>query len=73
MQLEDALLEIKTVSMQNEQNIQTQVEKENSKVVQGVNSQIQNLKQAIGTLADAVSDEIENLRRNMYTDLDAQI
>lgn len=36
--LEDAVLEIKSTAMQNEQNIQSQVEKENQKAFQNFNS-----------------------------------
>ncbi|CDW78796.1 UNKNOWN [Stylonychia lemnae] len=72
-ELEDALLEIKTTTQQKEQNIQSALEKENTKVVQTVNSQIINLKQAIGTLADAVSEEIENLKRSIQSDVDIQL
>eukprot|EP00347_Sterkiella_histriomuscorum_P013441 403364695 len=72
-ELEDALLEIKSTSIQTGQNLQEHLEKENSKVVNTVNSQIQSLKQAIGTLADAVSEEIETLRSTMYSEIDVQL
>lgn len=50
----------------NQQNdIQTFFEKENLhiKTVEGLGHQVANLKQAIGTLADVVSEEIEHLRK----------
>ena len=64
------MLEIKSTQIQNEQNLVTNLEKENYKSMNQMTSQISTLKQAIGTLADAVSDELESFKRSFFVDLD---
>lgn len=51
----------------------TNLEKENVKVVQQVNSQVKALKETLSQLADIVSDEIDQVKKTLILELDSKI
>ena len=63
---------MRTTALQSEQNLQTHLEKENHTIAFTVSKQINQLKQAIGTLADAVSEELEGMKQTVIMDLETK-